>query len=115
MIADYGDANVNANPKPDKSETAAGEEVARLLDQAKKGDAAVLPQLRRLLDESPELWQYYGDLAAQACASWVQLAAGQNLLLDECLTRKAAELQKEIAGATPSPLEQHLADRVVVS
>jgi hypothetical protein len=114
MTVDYGDANVNANPKTEKSETAAGEEVARLLERARNGDATVLPHLRRLLDESPESWQSYGDLAAQARASWVQLAAGQNLLLDECLTRKAAELQKEIAGETPSPLEQLLVDRVVV-
>ncbi len=114
MTVDHGGSNVTANSKTEKSETTAGDEVARLLERARNGDATVLPQLRRLLDESPEMWQSYGDLAAQARASWVQLAAGQNLLLDECLTRKAAELQKELAGETPSPLEQLLVDRVVV-
>jgi hypothetical protein len=114
MTVDHGDANVNPNPKTENSETTAGEEVARLFERARNGDATVLPQLRRVLNESPETWQYYGDLAAQARASWVQLAAGQNLLLDECLTRKAADLQKELAGATPSPLERLLVDRVVV-
>jgi hypothetical protein len=59
-------------------------------------DATALPQLRRLLDESLELWRGYGDLALQARSSWIQLAAGQNL--DECLTRRAAELRKEVAG-----------------
>jgi hypothetical protein len=63
---------------------------------------------------SPEMWQGYGDLALQARCSWVQLAAGSNLLMDECLTRKAAEMRKDLAGETPSPLEQLLADRVVV-
>ena len=53
-------------------------------------------------------------MAAQARASWIQLATGPNLLLDECLTRKVVELQKELAGETPSPLEQLLVDRVVV-
>lgn len=78
------------------------------------GDASVLPQLRRLLEESPERWRGYGDLALQARSSWIQLASGQNLLMDECLTRKAVELRKEVAGKTSSPLEQLLADRAVV-
>ena len=46
-------------------------------------------------------------------ASWVQLAAGSNLLMAESLMRKAMELLKEVAGASPSPLEQLLAERVV--
>ena len=89
MIADYGDANVNANPQTEKSDSSADQDMARLVERATKGDATVLPKLRRLLDESPELWRGYGDLALQARSSWIQLAAGQNLLLDECLTRKA--------------------------
>jgi hypothetical protein len=32
----------------------------------------------------------------------------------ECLEQKAAELRREVAGDSPSPLEQLLADRVVV-
>ena len=114
MTADYGDANVNANPQTEKSESAADEDMARLVERATKGDATVLPKLRRLLDESPDLWRGYGDLALQARSSWIQLAAGPNLLLDECLTRKAAELRKDVAGDSPSPLEQLLADRVVI-
>jgi hypothetical protein len=105
---------VNANPQTEKSESSADEDMARLLERATKGDASVLSKLRRLLDESPELWRGYGDLALQARASWIQLAAGPNLLLDECLTRKAVELRKEVAGDSPSPLEQLLADRVVI-
>ena len=42
------------------------------------------------------------------------MAAGSNLLMEESLMRKAAELLKEVAGASPSPLEQFLAERVVV-
>jgi hypothetical protein len=41
------------------------------------------------------------------------LAAGPNLLLAESLMRKAEELRTEVAGASPSPLEQLLAERVV--
>ena len=105
---------MNANPQTQKCESSADDDMARLLERATKGDATVLPKLRRLLDESPELWRGYGDLALQARASWIQLAAGPNLLLDECLTRKVVELRKEVAGDSPSPLEQLLTDRVVV-
>jgi hypothetical protein len=104
---------VSATPQTEKRETPAGEDVDRLLERARKGDATVLPQLRRLLDASPEFWRGYGNLASQVRASWVQLAAGPNLLLAESLMRKAEELRTEVAGASPSPLEQLLAERVV--
>ncbi len=39
---------------------------------------------------------------------------GPNLLLAECPMRKAAELQTEVAGNSPSPLEQLLAENVAV-
>jgi len=86
--------------------------MAHLLERAEKGDATVLPRLRRLLDDSPEIWRGYGNLALQACGSWVKLAAGSNLLLAESLMRKAAELRAEVTGSSPSPLEQLLAERV---
>jgi hypothetical protein len=113
-LVDQGGSNVRANLKNEKPESSADEHMARLVERATKGDATALPQLRRLLDESPERWREHGDLAALARDNWVHLAAGQNLLLDECLTRQAAEFRKEVAGETPSPLEQHLADHVVV-
>jgi hypothetical protein len=113
MHVENGDENVLNQPQAEKRDSATDHEVARLLGRAEKGDVTVLPQLRRLLDESPQLWRDYGDLAAQAQANWVQLAAGINLLLAESLSRKAAELRSELAGPSPSPLEKLLAERVV--
>jgi hypothetical protein len=110
-----GAAHVNENLQTNKNENAAGEEVVRSLERAEKGDATVLPQLRRLLNESPALWRGYGELAAHARAAWVKLVAGSNGLMAECLEQKSAELRREVAGDSPSPLEQLLADRVVVS
>jgi hypothetical protein len=105
---------VSNQPQTEKPETAPGDDMAHLLSRAEKGDVTVLPQLRRLLDETPELWRGYGNLAAQAQASWIKLAAGTNILLGESLMRKAAELCSEVAGPSPSPLEKLLAERATI-
>lgn len=96
----------------EKSETSAGADLAQLLSRAEKGDLTVLPLLRRVLDETPALWQGYGDLALQAQAALVKLAAGNNLRLGESLMRKLEALKAELQGESPSPLDQLLTDRV---
>jgi hypothetical protein len=89
------------------------ERVRQVLHRAQQGDRAVLPEVGRMLDEHPSVWRSFGDLAAHAQASWMDLAAGKNLLLRESLQRKAAELRAELAGPDAPPLEGLLADRVV--
>src|SRR4051812_21781185 len=69
------------------------EELRRVLERAEQGDHSVLPALRKLLDANPQAWQSWGDLAMQAEAAWVSLAAGPNLVLKESLTRKLAALR----------------------
>ncbi len=114
MTAAIGDADVNAEtPKP-TSETSAGAELSQLLERARQGDAAALPALRQYLERTPELWRDYGDLAAQVRVVWVRLASGPDLLRVECLTRQLDALVAEVAGASPSPLERLLAERVAI-
>jgi hypothetical protein len=96
-------------------ESQKGDLLAQLLKRAEAGDRSVLPQLRRALDSDPDLWRAYGDLAAHAEASLAMLAAGQNLLLAESLKRKLAELKAELGGASPSPLERLLVERVTAT
>jgi hypothetical protein len=91
------------------------EALARLLDQAEKGDRTVLPELRKLLHEHPRLWSGCGDLALQARASMIQQTAGSNLLMSESLLWKTAAMKEELAGEAASPLERLLADRVVAT
>ncbi len=105
---------MNAEPKTPKTESVSNEELARLLQQARQGDASVLPALRQFLDKTPALWRDHGDLAARVRTLWVQLASGPNLLLAESLTRQLAALTTELAGAAPSPLERLLAERVAI-
>ncbi len=93
---------------------ATDDELAIFLKRASRGDRSVLPALRRLLDQGPELWQHVGDLGRLARTSWVKLVAGDNLLRREALTRQVAALESELAGPSPSVLERLLAERIVV-
>jgi hypothetical protein len=86
-----------------------------LLERAARGDTTVLDELKKLLDDQPGVWRAYGDLAARAQESWVDLAAGTNLLLKESLERHAQALRAEVAGPNAPPLERLLAERVVAT
>jgi hypothetical protein len=93
--------------------TPAEADLRAALERARGGDRAALPALRAALDARPELWRHYGDLAAHARRSWVELIAGSDLALAEALDRKAAALGAELAGPSPTPLEGLLVSRVV--
>jgi len=89
------------------------EQLQEVLHRAMRGDRSVMPELAKALDENPTIWQSCGDLAAHAQASWMDLAAGKDLLLRESLQRQAAAMREELAGPDAPPLEKLLADRVV--
>jgi len=91
------------------------EELARLLRSAEQGDRSVLPRLREALDADATLWKEYGDLALQAEASLVRLAAGNNVLLAESLLRKLHALKGELTAEVATPLERLLVERVTAT
>jgi hypothetical protein len=108
-----GAEDVNQPTHPPAAEKPSHEAVVLLLKRAEQGDQSVLAELRKLLNDNPALWQSYSDLAAQASASLIQLAAGKNLLLAESLLLKTEAMKEELAGPAASPLERVLAARVV--
>jgi hypothetical protein len=83
-----------------------------LVRRAQQGDRSVLPELREALDANPKLWQSYGDLALQAQAIWLDLIAGKDLALQECVLRKLEAMRADLAGPAPTPLEKLLVERV---
>ena len=93
----------------------AQDELARLLKRAEQGDLSSLPELREALDSNASLWHHYGDLAAQAEAALILLAAGPNLLLAESLQRKLKALKDELGGQAASPLDRLLIERVTAT
>jgi hypothetical protein len=91
------------------------ERLQRLVQRAEQGDESVLGELRAALDVNPWVWERYGDLAQQSQGAWLQLVAGNNLLLLESARRKAEQLRGELAGPAPSPLERLLIERIVAT
>jgi hypothetical protein len=66
-----------------------------------------------MLENPARVDGFGGDLALQAELSFVNAAAGDNLLLKEALPRKLQRLREELAGPNPTPIERLLVERVV--
>lgn len=86
-------------------------EVRRVLERAEKGDATVLPALRKLL-ERPGLREVYGNLARLADRSLIEALGTDNLAFKEGLASKLEVLRAELAGPDATPLERLLAERI---
>jgi hypothetical protein len=91
------------------------EEVKGFLIRAHEGDKTVLPALREVLDEMPELARKFVDPADQAEQIMVQNYGGDDLLIKEAMPRTLKLMRKELAGDNPSPLERLLVERVVAT
>jgi hypothetical protein len=86
-----------------------------LADRAQKGDAAALPEIRRVLDEHPEVWTTAGDWSVHAREVWVKLASGGDAVLAESTRRRLDALQEELSRPFQDPLERLLVERLVIS
>ncbi len=85
----------------------------RLTQAADAGDEAALAELKRLLDEQPEIWRSVGDLARHAGEALIGRIANGSQLVAESLRRRVRELKDELTGDGPSQLLTLAADRVV--
>ena len=80
-----------------------------------KGDQAVEPELRTILDRYPELWVQFGNLGEQAILYWVNLIAGSNPLHHEAIRHKLRELRAELEAGTQDAASRLLVDRVLAT
>jgi hypothetical protein len=86
-----------------------------LVEQARKGNSEVLPELRELLDNRPTLWQHYGDLGRLAELAWIQAIVGEDLFLQENVGRRLAQIREDLGIAQASPLEKLLIQRIALN
>lgn len=91
------------------------EDYKEVLDRAEKGDKSVLPRIREILDEFPDMVEEVGDLTRIAKNGMLDMLDGKHLMVREAEERKLAMLVKEIAGPSPTILERLLAEQIGLS
>ncbi len=87
---------------------------SELVTAARQGDRSVIPAMRRMMQENPELARNSGDLATQTQIHWIDLIAGQDFYRRECLLMKMADLKRElIAETNGTVVEQMLVEQAI--
>jgi hypothetical protein len=87
-----------------------------LVEQARNGNAEVLPELRQMLDGRPEVWEFYGNLGRHAELAWIEAIVGsKDLFLRETVWRRLARIREDLGIAQASPLEKLLIERIAMS
>lgn len=87
-------------------------ELKHLIERAKGGDESTLPALREWLDQDSRAWELTGNPAYQTQMSMIKAASDTGLAVEEMIHRKVSDLQQELAGPSPSPLERLLVERI---
>lgn len=90
------------------------DQIMALVDRANQGETSVLPALRKVFDEHPELWEENGELARIVEAGWLKRMGGKDELFKESVSRRLRAMRKELSGPAPSALERLLVDRIGV-
>jgi hypothetical protein len=88
--------------------------LGELANRAQKGDAAALPEIRRVLDEHPEVWKTAGDWAAHSREAWIKLASHGDAVMAESTRRRLDALQEELSRPFQDKLERLLVERLVI-
>jgi hypothetical protein len=91
------------------------QEVRVILEKASQGDVSVLPALRRVFDEHPELSAHFGNLVEHARLALLTLIAGPSLIAREAISREAAKFRESLLARAPSELERLLVDTIFIS
>jgi hypothetical protein len=96
-------------------ELRAKEELRSLLEFARLGGEDVVPRVRAMLDERPELWALLGDLAGKAETELIRAITGRDWVMAEALARRVAALKVELVGTSPTPIRRLLAERAALN
>ena len=90
------------------------EETAELIQRAKTGDPAAMPEIRELLKTTPSLFQALGDVAANALVSWIRRRAGDDQIQAEAVGMQMDQLRDELTEPSDGPLEKLLVEQLLV-
>jgi hypothetical protein len=93
---------------------APGKETTELVKRAAGGDQSCLPAIRDLLADGDRGESYrdaYGSSASWLRQSIIKKTAGENVVIQESIDQKLDEIQSELEGPNPTPIERLLAER----
>jgi hypothetical protein len=92
------------------------EGIHEVLERAEKGEAAMRPLVRQLLerDGGAALLTYYADVFSHARNELVKIAAGKNIAVQLTLAQKIDSIRDELAGPSATALERILCERVAL-
>lgn len=102
-----------SEPKPATPTLPTREKFDRLVKKANEGHPKSQAKLRKILDQCPQIWQEAGDLGLHAEKTLIHLISKGEWLMTESLKRKLADLRAQLAGPSPSPLEELAVQRVI--
>ena len=91
------------------------DELQLLVAKGKAGDTGVVPRIRAIFDRYPRVCEAYGDLDRHVVVGWVEILAGGDLLVEEAILKRAANLRAELEGEAPTPIESLLIGAVVTT
>ncbi len=92
-------------------------ELKALVKRANNGDKSCLPEVRALFADGSRgkaLREANGSPAVRLRRSLVEKAAGENVLIKEAMEQEIVKLEAALAGASPTPIEQLLAERASI-
>ncbi len=101
--------------RPQRKESAAEQLTAlqAAVELVKRGHREMVPRLRELLTESPEVWKTVGDIARNVQRGWVRLLADGDDTVAESMNLYVESRQKELLGDDFTALEKAMVERIV--
>jgi hypothetical protein len=94
-----------------------GPELDALCDRANNGDKSCLPEVRALLADGGRgmaLREANGSPSEWLRRHLVEKACGKNVLIKEAMEQEMDDLQADLSGPNPTPIEKLLAERASI-
>ncbi len=90
-------------------------DVRKLVERAQQGDQTAVATLRQHLPASDIIALGQGDLSQRLEQRLIRRVAGDNALYRAALEEQLREMRTSLAGPSPTPLENLLIDRIVLT
>ncbi|MGD9711929.1 MAG: hypothetical protein AB7V46_07690 [Thermomicrobiales bacterium] len=102
-----------ASNSPGQATNNGGENLAKALELAHKGDAAGIKQVRKFLDDHPKARRMLGNVVSHVQARLVSELSCGDLVAGEAINCQLDEMRSDLSGSNPTQSEKMLIDRIL--